>query len=75
MIVRAGAIFQTGDLAEVGEEAEEKTQLDFAGNDLGDGREARLIFGVKAIQLRAIDVEHADQMRIVGQERQHDFRS
>src|SRR2546425_9762617 len=51
------------------------TRLDLAGDNLRERREARFILGVKAIQFRAVDVEHPDQLGIFRQEWHDDFRS
>ena len=42
--------------------AGETPVLQFGGDDFANGSKTGLVFVVKAIQLRAIDIEHADQV-------------
>ena len=48
--------------------------LQFRRDNLSDGAKAFFVFGIEAIQLGAIDIEDAEQMRIGAHQRDNDFR-
>ena len=60
--IAQGVLFQKGDIVEHGEEAEEKAWTRFSRRIIFPiSAKPGLVLGIKAIQFRAIDVEHADK--------------
>ena len=52
-----------------------RTYYSFAAIIFPDLLKPGFVFRIEAIQLRAIDIQHAEQMRIVAHQRHDDFRS
>src|SRR5689334_10163284 len=51
-----------------------RNALQFCRDNFSDLAKAGFVFGVETIPFRAVDIEHAEQMRVVARERHDDLR-